>query len=45
MAIAFAGSATFYTGTTNSETHNVGLPNISNGDLWIVFYSMIQMGL
>ncbi len=38
MAIAFVGSTTFYTGTSNTETINVSLPNISNGDLWIVYY-------
>ena len=38
MAIAFVGSTTFYTGTSNTETINISLPNISNGDLWIVYY-------
>ncbi len=36
--ITFVGSAEYYGGTTNSETHNVTLPNIPVGSLWVMFY-------
>lgn len=44
MAIAFAGQAAYYSGTTNSETHNIGLPNISVGDLWIMHFTIVGSG-